>query len=112
MARTVTSTVTRNVMKVVILVFTRRHSCVAQNECKTPVHGRQHEARRNERAQQWHADEEQYCPPGFPGVPHPSHFFAKLQMTTSAYTFEAGDTCCHFFKPRAGPVYHNRGHVT
>jgi len=66
-------------MMEVVLVFTRRHLCIAQDECETSIHWRQHEARGNERPKEQQPEDEQRCPSWFPNVPHPFHRWADLR---------------------------------
>ncbi len=66
-------------MMVVVLVFTRRHLRIAQDECKTAIHWRQHEARRNERPKEQQPEDEQRCPSWFHNAPHPFHCCADLR---------------------------------
>ena len=57
----------------VVLVFARRHLCIAYGECEASVDLCQHEARRNECPQEQPAEDEQCPPPWVPKVPHPCH---------------------------------------
>lgn len=60
-------------MMVLMLVFACRRLCIAQHECKSSIHLRQHEARRNERPKEQQPEDEQCCPSGIPDMPYPSH---------------------------------------
>jgi hypothetical protein len=57
----------------VVLVSTRRHLRIAQDDRETSVHGYEHESRRNERPQEQHTEDEQRRPSRLFNVPHPFH---------------------------------------
>ncbi len=70
-------------MMVVVLVFTRRHLCIAHDECETSTHWRQHEARWNECPKEQQPEDEQRCPSWIPNVPHPFHCCADLRTISA-----------------------------
>ena len=70
-------------MMVVVLVFTRRDLCIAQDKCETSTHWRQHEARWNERPKEQQSEDEQRCPSWFLHVPHPFHRCADLRAISA-----------------------------
>jgi len=70
-------------MMVVVLVFSRRHLRIAQDECETSTHWRQHEARWNERPKEQQPEDEQRRPPWFLNVPHPFHRCADLRTISA-----------------------------
>jgi hypothetical protein len=79
-------------MMVVVLVFARRHLCIAHDEREASVDLCQHEARRNECPQEQPAEDEQRHPPWIPKVPHPCHRWRmELLNCSDAASYRKGD---------------------
>lgn len=69
------------VARMVMVVPGRRHLCIAQDVDEMSIHRREHESRRNERAQEQQPEDEQRRPMCLFNVPHPFHrreLFRKL----------------------------------
>jgi hypothetical protein len=58
----------------VMVVLTRRHLSITEDVAEMPIHRREHESRRNERAQEQQPEHEQRRPVWLFNVPHPFHF--------------------------------------
>jgi hypothetical protein len=76
------------------LTGTRRHFGCAQNEGNASLDRREHEARRNERAQEYHSEDDRHRPSGIPELPHPFHRLAQRNPSAALRPF------CHFFSLR------------
>ena len=79
-----------------VMAFTRGHLYIAQNECETSTHRRQHEARWNERPKEQQPEDKQRRPSWIPNVPHPFHRCADLR-TISANLYRAFGGILPFF---------------
>jgi len=68
---------------VLMLKFARRPLCIAQDECETSIHRRQHETGRNERSKEQQPEDQQRRPSWNSNVPHRFHRCAESRTIRS-----------------------------